>query len=156
MSASRLFFSFIVILCAVAAFNVQSTDIFKCQDERGRAVFSSTPCPDSAVTGNDDAAQLWRTMRGQVKQGLGILNELSGDLDSIQRCKHDMARFKDSVLSLEKRVNALEEKHKSLVRAHQQLLDCAQCRVSAASFCKRADQYLDEAMNELIELKFER
>lgn len=44
----------------------QAANIYKCKDEKGRPLFSHTPCPDTDIDGESDTHQVWREMRTLV------------------------------------------------------------------------------------------
>ena len=125
-------------------------EVFNCTDARGRAVFSETPCPDTAVQGQALPQQVFRKLRALTKEGEKINAELKSDLESIKQCNHAIEAFKQKLAGLKSDVEKVALEHRYLFAAFDQLTECAQCRVSAITYCKKADSYLDKSMNELI------
>ena len=140
----------VVIFMSCILSPAHGATIFKCQDEKGRPVFSQTPCPDQAVKGRTEAHQVWREMRGLVAEGLQINAQIGADVKSIKQCKHNMAQFKSKLETLEPTIRQVALAHPKLESAYEKLQECAVCRVSASTYCRASDQYLNEAMDRLM------
>jgi len=134
----------------VLPFSASAAEVFKCTDSKGRAVFSETPCPDSAVRGQAMPQQMFREMRNLVKEGEKINADLKADVESLKSCNRAVGEMRKKLDAIKADVEAVALEHRFLYAAFDQLQECAQCRVSAITYCKKADSYLDKSMNGLI------
>lgn len=130
--------------------SVGAAEVFNCVDAKGHAVFSETPCPDSAVRGQSLPQQVFRNLRGLVDEGEKINADLKEDVDSIRQCNKSVEELKKKLEALKPDVEKVALDHRFLYAALEQAMECAQCRVSAITYCKKADSYLDKSMNGLI------
>ncbi|HEY9037254.1 MAG TPA: DUF4124 domain-containing protein [Pseudomonadales bacterium] len=140
-----------VLLCVLACCFSPSAlaGIYKCVSPEGKASYSQTPCPDSAIEGNTQAHQLWRTLRGLVVEGKVFSTSLKGDVESIQQCQAASAAYVARVDLLAKDAQAVALHHPHLYRAFELLHECGRCRFAALSYCEKADVELNDAMNTL-------
>jgi len=127
-----------------------AAEVFNCTDAHGRAVFSETPCPDTAVKERTLPQQVFHQLRELVNAGEKINAELKGDVESLKVCNRDVAELKKRIEAVKADVEKVALEHRFLYAAYDQLQECAQCRVSAITYCKKADNYLDKSMNGLI------
>lgn len=139
-----------VPLLVSAANTTDATSIFNCTDENGRAVFSESPCPDTAVGQRALPQQLFHKLRALVKEGEKINADLKADVESIKACNQSVAALKKKLEVIKPDVEKVAVDYRYLFAAHDQAVECAQCRVSAVTYCKKAHTYLDKSMNDLI------
>ncbi|TNF34663.1 MAG: DUF4124 domain-containing protein [Gammaproteobacteria bacterium] len=138
-----------VLFVCLLAMPAMAGGIYKCVGANGKTSFSQEPCPDSSITGNTPAHQLWRTLRGMAKEGKVFGANLEGSIESIQQCQAATEAYRARLDALKKEARAVALKHPHIYKAHEQLYDCAQCRFSAIAFCEKADTQLNEAMGAL-------
>jgi hypothetical protein len=140
----------LVSLLLLPSVPAAAAEVFKCIDAKGHAVFSESPCPDSAVSSTSLPQQVFHKLRTLVDEGEKINADLKEDLDSIKQCNQSVKKLKQKLEALKPDVDKIAFDHRFLYAAYDQALECAQCRVSAITFCKKADSYLDKSMNDLI------
>jgi len=137
-------------LLFVAVAPAGAAEVFNCVDAKGHTVFSESPCPDSAVRGDSLPKQVFHSMRALVDEGEKINADLKEDAESLKQCNKSVAALKQKLATLKPDVEKVALDHRFLYAAFDQALECAQCRVSAITYCKKADIYLDKSMNGLI------
>ena len=140
----------LMLLLSLPSLVANAAEVFKCVDAKGHAVFSESPCPDSAVGGNSLPRQVFHELRARVDEGEKINADLKEDVESIRQCNKSVEQLKKKLEALKPNVEKVALDHRFLYAAYEQALECAQCRVSAITYCKKADTYLDKSMNELI------
>lgn len=140
----------LLLLLCMLPFTTLATEVFKCTDSKGRAVFSESPCPDSAVRGQALPQQVFHQLRELVNQGEKINADLKGDVESLKSCNRAIAELRQKIDALKPDVEKVAFEYRYLYAAYDQLQECAQCRVAAITYCKKADAYLDKSMNALI------
>jgi hypothetical protein len=134
----------------LSALPVGAAEVFNCVDTTGHTVFSESPCPDTAVSGNTLPRQVFHNIRALVDEGEKINADLKEDVDSIKQCNKSVAGLRKKLDALKPDVEKVAFEYRFLYAAFDQALECAQCRVSAITYCKKADAYLDKSMNGLI------
>jgi len=127
-----------------------AAEVFNCVDASGHTVFSESPCPDTAVGANTLPRQVFHNIRTLVDEGEKINAELKEDAESIKQCNRSVAGLRKKLDALKPDVDKVAFEYRFLYAAFDQAMECAQCRVSAITYCKKADGYLDKSMNSLI------
>jgi hypothetical protein len=140
----------LVLLALLPSLPVGAAEVFKCIDAKGHAVFSESPCPDSAVSSTALPQQVFHSLRALVDEGEKINADLKEDVESIKQCNQSVVKLKQKLEALRPEVEKVAFDHRFLYAALDQAMECAQCRVSAIAYCKKADSYLDKSMNGLI------
>jgi len=139
-----------LISLLLPAVSVGAADVFNCVDASGHTVFSESPCPDSVVGSNTLPRQVFHNIRALVDEGEKINSDLKEDVESIKQCNRSVAGLRKKLDVLKPDVEKVAFEYRFLYAAFDQAMECAQCRVSAITYCKKADGYLDKAMNGLI------
>jgi hypothetical protein len=138
------------LMLSLMPLSAAATEVFTCIDARGHTMFSETPCPDSVVGHNTPPRQVFHALRALVDEGEKINAELGEDVESLKQCNRAIVDLRQKLDELKPKVEAVAFDHRYLYAAFEQALECAQCRVSAITYCKKADSYLDKSMNGLI------
>lgn len=140
----------LVSLMLLPSLPAAAAEVFKCIDAKGHAVFSESPCPDSAVSSTSLPQRVFHDLRALVDEGEKINAELKEDAESIKQCNLAVKKLNQKLEALKPDVEKVAFDHRFLYAAFDQAMECAKCRVSAITYCKKADSYLDKSMNDLI------
>lgn len=146
---------FVVLFFACGLFVSMSSwaagAVYKCKDANGRMSFQQTPCAQETVDGSSEVHEVWRQMKALSAEARYVASALGADVESIKQCNRSMNAYLEKVNALEPAVNKLGSEFAEMAKAHVYLKDCGMCRASAASYCEKADYYLDLAASKLTE-----
>ena len=93
-------------------------------------------------------------MRDLSDEGERILERLGPTVESIKRCKNDMRQFQDQLFDLNTLLKQVDARaHPQLFKSYGYIQECAECRSSALAACQTADQFLDQAMINLMRIQ---
>lgn len=123
--------------------------IFKCKGEKGRYVFQQTPCDEKDITGSGPEHVSWQEMKKLSEEGKKILALLGANVESIKKCHRSMSAYRKKIKDLGPTVAQVRREHPLLMKAYTYIRDCAECRTSAESNCRTADEYLIKATSRL-------